>query len=73
MAQLVDTFTRDGSRRTANNIQDYWAKRGFVVNATTAHMESIRPENERLMFKCYEIRSDMIDGYPRALWETRNA
>lgn len=57
------TFTKDGADRLAAMISEYWAKRGHDVQLRVfpcGFHPAIRAAR-------YDIRSDMIGGFPRAM------
>ena len=60
---MSDLCTRDGADRLAQQIRDFWRKRGFEVAVETreegfvATMRSSRTD----------LRSDMVNGMPRRI------
>jgi hypothetical protein len=58
---MADMCTRDGANRLANQIKEFWRKRGFDVDLEmreegfVSTMRSARTD----------LRSDMVNGMPR--------
>lgn len=61
-----DTFTKAGAHRLARQIQEYWGRRGHVVNCTVIDLGSQKPADGRAMARCYVVRSDMTNGLPKS-------
>lgn len=73
MSQVIGFGTRDAAQVTANRIMDYWGRKGYAVVAYPKPV-SVRVQNEGDDADTYVgwgVRSDMISGWPRDLYEAR--
>lgn len=81
MHTTVVTSTRDSEQERANRIMDYWGRRGYEVNARVVPLrqttgvfnaEDDEDAEEDVMYvRGYQLRTDMICGWPRKLFEER--
>jgi len=67
MMTIGDSFTRAGAHRLARDIQRYWGKRGYSVLCTVDQIgeQFIDAYTGKAMNRVYQVRSDMINGWPR--------
>lgn len=65
--------SRDYHQALANQIIEYWARRGHSVNVSLVQLTAtVQGEGENVdTYKGYGIRSDMVNGWPRSLYEKR--
>lgn len=66
MAEIIGTA--DGAQQAANRIMEFWGIRGYVVKARSV---SIRGDVEGSQVSGFGVRSDMINGWPREIYELR--
>lgn len=60
---VPDRCSRDGADCIALAIESYWSARGFSVSLRVDPViERIAAEGN--MPRCYQVRSDMINGWP---------
>jgi hypothetical protein len=62
-SRMADYCSRDGAQLLKDRIEAYWRERGMAVTIALANVgfhPAIRAAR-------YEIRSDMINGFPRGL------
>lgn len=64
---------RDDVQQLANRIMDYWARRGYAVNAEVVPFRgTAQGDGEDIkMFGGYVVRSDMVNGWPAELLARR--
>lgn len=55
----IDSFAKSGAEKLARRIQQYWAERGYDVDAHAAVVAYVEGMPQ------YGIRSDMIGGMPQ--------
>ena len=61
---VPDHCSRDGADCIALAIESYWSVRGFAVSLRVDPVRE-RIASEGNMPRCYQVRSDMINGWPR--------
>lgn len=52
--------TEEKAKALAKHIRDYWAERGFDVEAWAEEM----PFNHRMRSRRWDVRTDMVGGLP---------
>ena len=62
-----DASTKEGAERLKKKIETYWGGRGYAVNVSLAY----KPFTAMMRAGSYEIRSDLVNGLPRALFSER--
>lgn len=66
---VLSAEAKERAHRAAAVIVEYWARRGYEVKATVHELKF--QSNTR--HRPYEVRTDMINGYPRAWHIERGA
>ena len=57
---MMKHYTRDEASKLLERIQSYWAERGYDVTG----MIVPAGYSERLRSTVYEIKTDLVNGYP---------
>lgn len=63
VTEADDCSSRDGAQKLCDKINEYWRERGFDAGAFPVYT----PFNVRMRGAYYYIKSNLIDGQPRAL------
>jgi hypothetical protein len=65
--------SRDHNQDLANTIMDIWGRRGYAVNVEVVPLRATsQGEGETVIeHSGYTLKSDMINGWPRDLFERR--
>lgn len=55
-----ETCNRDGAEKLRQLIEDYWVRRGFMVQCYLSEA----PFHAAIRSHRYDVRSDMLNGFP---------
>lgn len=64
-----DLWSEMGASRLAQQLREYWLKRGFSVNTWIVKAKGGAQFNNQPRF---DVRSDMVGGWPTRRLENRN-
>lgn len=69
----ISMGSRDAAQEASNRVMEYWAKRGYVVDAHPVEVHTtVQGEGGSVdSLSGYGVRTDMINGWPKKLYAER--